>query len=124
MPVRSLTSSVIRWPDRQEINSAVHQWARAAAARHSGVVRIGYFGSYARGDWGVGSDVDLIIIVSTARQPFAERARDWDTTDLPVPADVLIYTEDEWTDMSRQNRRITRETIDWVYEAPPQRSPR
>jgi predicted nucleotidyltransferase len=38
---------------------------------HPEVVRVGYFGSYARGDWGVGSDLDLIIIVDRSDEPFA-----------------------------------------------------
>ena len=60
MPVRSLTSSVIRWPDAETVTDAVRRWAREAAEEQKGVVRIGYFGSYATGDWGVGSDVDFI----------------------------------------------------------------
>ena len=31
-------------------------WAAREAPRHAGLRRLGYFGSYARGDWGVGSD--------------------------------------------------------------------
>lgn len=95
--------------------TAVREWAREAARRHPDVVRIGVFGSYPKGDWGVGSDVDLVIIVSDGEQPFAERSRDWHTLDLPVPADVLVYTEEEWAAMSRQGRRITREAVTWVY---------
>ncbi len=57
---------------------------------------VGYFGSYARGDSGVGSDVDLVALVREAREPFIERGRSWDTLSLPVPADLLVYTADEW----------------------------
>jgi predicted nucleotidyltransferase len=81
------------------------------------VQRIGYFGSYARGDWGVGSDLDLIIVVERAEQPFERRGAQWDVTDLPVPADVLVYTQEEWQSLN-QNRRflssLTHEAI-WVY---------
>jgi len=115
MPVRSLSSPVIRWPDAEEVVTAVRQWAQETAARHPDVVRIGYFGSYASGDWSVGSDVDLIIIVSGEDRPFIERSRDWDTLDLPVPADVLVYTEEEWASMRQRRQAITREIINWVY---------
>jgi len=83
------------------------------------VLRIGYFGSYARGDWGVGSDLDLIIIVEQAEQPFLRRAAQWDLSELPVPAEALIYTRKEWEKLISQARRfpqmLKRETI-WVYK--------
>jgi len=37
-------------------------------------LRIGYFGSYARGDWGVGSDLDLLVIVTAAEEAFEKRS--------------------------------------------------
>ena len=58
MPVRSLTSSVLRWPDSQTVDQAVRRWAEKVVRQRQHVVRIGYFGSYARGDWGVGSDTE------------------------------------------------------------------
>lgn len=115
MPVRSLSSSVITWPDAVEVEEAVRRWAREAAARHPQAVKIGYFGSYATGNWGVGSDVDLIAIVRQADRPFAERALSWNTLDLPVPADLLVYTEDAWASMTKEGRRITEQPIVWVY---------
>lgn len=118
MPVRSLTSSVLRWPDAATVRQAVERWAAAAAARRADVLRIGYFGSYARGDWGVGSDVDLVVVVEGDEQPFVRRAAAWDATDLPVPADVLVYTAEEWQALSRQERfhqTLLREVV-WVYE--------
>jgi predicted nucleotidyltransferase len=63
------------------------------------VVKVGYFGSYARGDWGVGSDVDLVVIVQDSQEPFHRRALAFDATGLPVPADVLVYTAEEWGSM-------------------------
>jgi len=84
---------------------------------HPGVVQIGYFGSYARGDWGVGSDLDLVIVIESADLPFEQRATEWDTTGLPVPADVLVYTRPEWEalDPSRRfTRTLKHETI-WLY---------
>jgi predicted nucleotidyltransferase len=118
MPVRLLNSSVLRWPDKKAVNLAVREWAREIATQKPEVVRVGYFGSYARGDWGVGSDVDLIIVVEHAREPFPRRAIHWDTTGLPVPAEALIYTESEWQSLSKTSRfgkTASQETV-WVYE--------
>ena len=53
MPVKSSTSSLIKWPDRPAVDRAVRAWAKQAAERRPEVSRIGYFGSYAReiGGW-------------------------------------------------------------------------
>ena len=96
MPVRSLNSSILKWPDLQTADQAVRRWTEKVARQHQDVVRIGYFGSYARGDWGVGSDLDMVIVVKSSDQPFEKRAAKWDVGELPVPADVLVYTEREW----------------------------
>jgi len=82
------------------------------------VIRIGYFGSLARGNWGVGSDLDLIIIVEKSDEPFIRRGTAWDTSSLPVPVDVLVYTLSEWKQMdpnSRFSRTLLKEVV-WVYE--------
>jgi predicted nucleotidyltransferase len=117
MPVRSLNSPVLKWPDAHTVHQAVLQWAERLGEARADLLRIGYFGSYARGDWGVGSDLDLVIIVESSEQPFERRAVEWDANELPVPADVLIYTQAEW-ESCRQERgfvqTMSHEVI-WVY---------
>ncbi|RKY66668.1 MAG: nucleotidyltransferase domain-containing protein [Candidatus Latescibacterota bacterium] len=122
MPVRSLTSPVLRWPDAQAVDQAVRRWARKIAAKRPEILRIGYFGSYARGNWGVGSDLDLVMVVDRAEQPFERRASQLDLTELPVPAEVLVYTVEEWERLSSQKGRfalmLNKETI-WIYGRSP-----
>lgn len=117
MPVRSLNSSVLKWPDRRVVHQAVRAWAEQQRLVHPEILRLGYFGSYARGDWGVGSDVDVVVIVASAERPFAERSLDWDASTLPVPADVLVYTGDEWERLRNSRNRfveqIVREAV-WI----------
>ncbi len=69
MPVRSLNSSVLKWPDKETVDFAVRCWAERMARVRKDVLQIGYFGSYARGDWGVGSDLDLIVIIESSSEP-------------------------------------------------------
>ena len=116
MPVRSLNSSVIKWADAKTVDAAARRWVKTAVQDREDVLKIGYFGSYARGDWGVGSDLDLIIIVQNSIQPFERRSIDWDVTEIPVPVDVLIYTKAEWKSLhaTRFYQTVMREAV-WVY---------
>ncbi|MBC7226118.1 MAG: nucleotidyltransferase domain-containing protein [Thermoflexales bacterium] len=109
MPVRLWTSSVLKWPDAPTVLEALRQWAERV--RRPDVLGIGYCGSYSRGDWGVGSDLDMVILLERTDAPPERRAAEWDVTDLPVPADVLVYSPEEW---ERLPRRLREETV-WVY---------
>lgn len=118
MPVRSSSSSVLKWPDRTSVDAALRSRVSAIASAHPELLRLGYFGSYARGDWGVGSDLDLIAIVESSGLPYAERAREFDAVGLPVGAELLVYTVAEWSAMQREGGRFARE-LDrdavWVF---------
>lgn len=117
MPVRSLRSSVLRWPDASTVDRAVRAWAAGVARERDGVERIGYFGSYARGTWGVGSDLDLVVVVADSDSPFERRAAAFDTLGLPVPADLLVYTRAEWEALVGQGgfaAQVQREAC-WVH---------
>jgi predicted nucleotidyltransferase len=117
MPVRSLNSSVIKWPDLRVVKEAIDLWAREEVPKHPEVLRLGYFGSYARGDWGVGSDLDLIAIVSESSEVFERRNAAWSLTSLPVPSDLVVYTAKEWSSLQERGglfaRTLSRETV-WI----------
>jgi HEPN domain-containing protein len=119
MRVRSSSTRVLRWPGHAEVAAAVRAWAAAEAERRPELVRLGYFGSYARGDWGVGSDVNLVAIVTRAGRSPWERPVVWETAPLPVPADLLVYTTEEWRDRIAEGDRFARtlrdETV-WVFD--------
>ena len=104
MPTRSLNTFVLKWPEYETVINALKMWASNTIEKQADVIRIGYFGSYARGDWGVGSDLDLVIIISHSDEPFEKRAAKWEVTNLPVPADLLIYTEAEWNSLNQQSK--------------------
>lgn len=118
MPTRSLRSCVLKWPDREEVLVAARDWAHVEASKHEGVLAVGCFGSCARGDWGVGSDLDLVAVVRTSEEAFERRSQGWASEDLPVPADVLIYTLDEWKRLSETESRFARvlkEETEWLW---------
>ena len=108
MPVTSSSSPVKRWPTREAVLDGLDAWAAAEANRRPELRALGYFGSYARGDEGFGSDLDLIAVVAQSPLPFMERARNWKTETLPVPADVLVYTVEEWKALRNGAGRFAR----------------
>ena len=112
MPVRYLNSYVLKWPERAEVERAARSWAESAALLSTMVRRIGYYGSCARGEWGMGSDLDLLVIVNDSDRDFFHRSAEWDTSALPVPVDLLVYTETEWHEM---NRPGFAEQVVWIY---------
>jgi hypothetical protein len=118
MPVRSSSSRVLRWPDENEVRLAAARFAERESARPE-LIRLGYFGSYANGTWGVGSDLDLVAVVSESEEPFERRALSWDLALLPVPAEILVYTSAEWSRMIGTGGRFAsmpqRETV-WLVD--------
>lgn len=116
MPVRSLTSPVLKWPEPQKVLQALKHWVETLVKTQSDIVQIGYFGSYARGDWGVGSDLDIILVVDRENTPFEMRSSRFDTLEIPVPVDILVYTLEEWQMNQRKKffQTIENEAV-WVY---------
>ena len=118
MPVRSLNSSVIKWPDLQEVKTAIVLWVNKLVGTHPEILRIGYIGSYARGDWGVGSDLDLIIIVEKSDTPFWRRPLTLEMPESPVPVEMIIYTLAEWQAMAGENNlfyRTVEKEVKWLF---------
>ena len=118
MPVKSSSSSVIRWPDQKTVLRAIRGWVKKEIKRHPDVIQLGYFGSYARGDWGVGSDLDLIAIVEASELPFEKRSLDWDLSALPVQAEILVYTLTEWRHLLNEKgafAKMIKREAKWVY---------
>ena len=106
MPVTSSTSSVKRWPASDVVLAAFRDWAHAQADTRPELIALGYFGSHARGDTGFGSDLDVVAIVKETDRPRLERNRDWPYERLPVPADLLVYTVDEWDRLRQRGGRF------------------
>lgn len=99
MPVRLLTQSRLRWPEPAQVLAAVVRWAAEQAERHDGLHRVGVFGSYGRGDAGVGSDLDLVLIDDNTSGTQSQRYRQWPFEQLPLSCDALVLTPQEWDEL-------------------------
>lgn len=67
-----------------------------------GAIKIILFGSAARGDLGLMSDIDLLVIVNSDKN-FIERTAEIYKLIQPSEVDILIYTPDEFEKMKKDN---------------------
>ncbi len=106
----------MKWPDAETVRSAAAEWARHVASAGMDVCAVGFFGSYARGDWGVGSDLDVVVVVDDGGPSSEQRALAFDVSHLPVPVDVLVYTESEWDRLKVRGMKRPAEEMTWLFQ--------
>jgi len=115
MPVRSLNSVVFKWPDREAVLTAARQWASVLRQREPALEAAYCIGSCARGDWGVGSDLDIIVVLADSTLTPTERYAKYYPDGLPVPVDLWVYTKAEWAALAIRSpqfwQRIQREMM-------------
>lgn len=103
--------------------TAARNWAVSLARRDPLVQAIFCIGSCARGDYGVGSDFDVIVLISDTNMSLVERRRNYEPTELPVPADVWVYTVSEWSALGIERphlvQRLKTEAIALFERVPP-----
>lgn len=103
--------------DRDSVLTELKTWAGDLPRLHPEVVRVGLFGSYAKGNYAPGSDIDILIVVRKSEEPvWFLRSAAFDTSALSVPADLFVYTEAELSRMKVDNpfiQRILTEIV-WV----------
>jgi len=119
MPVRLLTQSVLRWPRPDQVLQEVRTWAEEQRRARASLRRVGVFGSYGRGDAGVGSDLDLLLILKRCEEPIWDRLHCWDTGSLPLACDLLVYSLEEWRTLPQWNPRLAqvlRQQTRWLGE--------
>ncbi|HHT9120224.1 MAG TPA: nucleotidyltransferase domain-containing protein [Candidatus Hypogeohydataceae bacterium YC41] len=68
----------------------------------SGAEKIILFGSACRGEFGLTSDLDLIVVMPSEKS-FIERSRDMYLKLRPLAADILFYTPEEFYQLSQTN---------------------
>jgi predicted nucleotidyltransferase len=105
------TKSAADAPDRAGADA---QASRSSLGRS--IVGLGCYGSYARGDWGVGSDLDVLVVVRSGasgtrgegdlaviRSNLADAM-----AEIPVPVDLFVLDERDWHEHRRRQTRFYR----------------
>ena len=107
----SSISARVRYAEPETIRKAVRDYARNIRDDHPEVRSIRWFGSWVSGDAGVGSDVDLCIIVDKSDKSRRDRMMDFLPLVFPVGIDLFIYTPPEF-DALRAEHPSMRKAID------------
>jgi predicted nucleotidyltransferase len=91
----------ITFLEREPILARLTQRAQQLLATHPQVREVGLFGSLVRGDYGPGSDADLLVILESDPRRFVDRIPEFLEAfgGLGIPVDVLPYTVAEIASM-------------------------
>lgn len=114
------------WLDRQLVLELALKAGRSLVAAHPEVVKVGIFGSIARGRAAPGSDLDVFVILRACDLRPIERSRAYETyfEEIGIATDMFCLTEDE-ASRSPFFRRNSGEAI-WVTDGdtpPPSDAP-
>ena len=81
-------------------------WAHDLKVLRTALAKVGVFGSYGRGDAGVGSDLDLILVDGAAIGPQQQRLLTWPLERLPLSCDALVLTPTELQELLASGFRM------------------
>jgi predicted nucleotidyltransferase len=85
--------------DRERIYEQLRQFTHLLKSKHK-VKKVYLYGSFARGDFHEGSDIDLIIVGEFEGKMPQRISKILDLTSLPV--EPLVYTESEFEQMKER----------------------
>ena len=89
--------STARFINKEANINELRTLAHGIAKKNKNVDNIYLFGSYARGDAGVRSDADILVILKKDDRRMMDRLDEFIAafSDGPVPVDVLVWTKSE-----------------------------
>ena len=113
--------SELCWPDNfinRKANKIVKRFINLIIKKFN-LKKIIIFGSFARGDYHKGSDLDLII-VGEFKERFIDRiGKIIELNDSDLEIDVMVYTEEEFQKMIQERRPFIEQALEEgivVYE--------
>jgi uncharacterized protein len=91
----SSPSVKVTFTDREQILKALENLIQEWTQQHPELEKVILFGSFARGDYFPGSDLDVLLMLENSDQPLLNRIRQFLPTHFPVDIDVFPYTQAE-----------------------------
>ena len=113
------TPFAAEWPEPEVLHRELEEWARMTAQAEPRALRIGYLEGHDHGGAVDDRHLDLILVMEEFELPPAERVGMWDLGPVPVPAQTLVYTLEEWSELLEAGISLSnrlREQMVWVYE--------
>jgi predicted nucleotidyltransferase len=97
MPRIFFPSSKPRFVNKEEVVLSIKKLAIKVAKKNKNVKEIYLFGSFPKGDYGIYSDADILVVVKEDERRMIDRLDEYllAFSDASVPVDVLVYTEEE-----------------------------
>ena len=110
---RSSGSVLIESIDRDKLLEELQACAEDIGKSRSDVLACILFGSLLKGDYTPESDIDLLIIVHTATEPFLKRTDAFRDIFLHLPMDVdpTVYTKQEVQSMLEEGNAYLEEAL-------------
>ena len=105
---------------RDRVLEELERSVRRLIEAHPEVRRVLLFGSYARGDHGLRSDADVLLVLSSSpHERYFDRIPDFLDffLDMSVPVDIFPYTEAEVERMRRNGNPLIRTALDGLVVA-------
>lgn len=111
-PSESSHSVAIKSVDSKAIEQAVHALVARWVAAFPNVEEVIWFGSWIRGVWGPGSDVDLCVILTKDSRRIQDRIPDFLPRQFPVGLDLFPYTREELNCLARSQPAWHRQIVE------------
>lgn len=95
MQKHSLNSVKVIFANQANVKKQIQESIRQLIKRNPEIKKVILFGSYATGNYGPRSDVDILFILDSSDQPFLDRIPHYIPDDLSFSVDVFPYTASE-----------------------------
>jgi hypothetical protein len=113
-----LNSVLVKSVDPGKVRRAVDEYAARLFADHLEVEEVVVFGSFAKGNYAPGSDVDILIVLSDSDRPFRDRVPGLLPGPFPVGLDLFPYTRAEIASRLSPGSLSEVEASQWRYRRP------
>lgn len=90
-----MSSVVVKSIDFEAIRRQTAEFACHLLETRPEVEEVVVFGSFPRGTYSPGSDIDILLILSGSNKPFQDRTADYLPEAFPVGMDLFAYTRQE-----------------------------
>jgi hypothetical protein len=81
--------------DEALVRQAADEYARRLLRTRPEVEEVVFFGSFAKGTYAPGSDLDVFILLARSDRPFRDRLPEFLPGPFPVGLDLFPYTREE-----------------------------